>query len=188
MGFKLTFSALTRAPIFGIFFGRSNNQVYALSSPCHDSFFAHWVNKLENCRSLFHSPVSRPFFLSLFFIFPPTHLRAYEHAATDLLENTFLPLFYQSDDYFRMLCGDRQRPIASSSSFSSSSSSRHSKSLSRAVNGIDGNYHLGTSSSSSLKPSPSVSKIGSKIKGWIKNYHFRALAQIKQLCFCEFRG
>ncbi|XP_035695155.1 sorting nexin-14-like isoform X2 [Branchiostoma floridae] len=31
---------------------------------------------------------------------------AYEHAY-GLLENTFLPLFYQSDDYYTMLCGGR---------------------------------------------------------------------------------
>ncbi|XP_041362664.1 sorting nexin-14-like isoform X2 [Gigantopelta aegis] len=32
--------------------------------------------------------------------------KAYEHAY-DLLENNFLPLFHQSDDYYKMVCGDR---------------------------------------------------------------------------------
>lgn len=36
----------------------------------------------------------------------PPLFKAYEHAY-NLLEKTFLPLFHQSDDYYRMLCGDR---------------------------------------------------------------------------------
>ncbi|KAK6170027.1 hypothetical protein SNE40_018516 [Patella caerulea] len=49
-----------------------------------------------------------------------TMFQAYEHAY-DLLENTFLPLFHQSDDYYTMLCGDR------SGSQSSRNSSRLAK-------------------------------------------------------------
>ncbi|XP_061182737.1 sorting nexin-14-like isoform X2 [Saccostrea echinata] len=33
--------------------------------------------------------------------------KAYDHTY-DLLENTFLPLFHQSDDYYTMLCGSRE--------------------------------------------------------------------------------
>ncbi|XP_062614266.1 sorting nexin-14-like [Saccostrea cucullata] len=35
------------------------------------------------------------------------YYRAYDHTY-DLLENTFLPLFHQSDDYYTMLCGSRE--------------------------------------------------------------------------------
>ncbi|CAI9721892.1 sorting nexin-14-like isoform X2 [Octopus vulgaris] len=36
----------------------------------------------------------------------PPLFKAYEHAY-NLLESTFLPLFHQSDEYYKMLCGDR---------------------------------------------------------------------------------
>ncbi|XP_059174499.1 sorting nexin-14-like isoform X2 [Physella acuta] len=52
--------------------------------------------------------------------------KAYEHAY-DLLENNFLPMFHQSDDYYSMICGDR--PNSSLSRQSSSFFSAKNNSL-----------------------------------------------------------
>ncbi len=66
--------------------------------------------------------------------------RAYEHAF-NLLENTFLPLFHQSDDYYQMVCGNRL-------------STKLVKSQSKSLR---------------LRESASANKLGTKIKGVFKS-------------------
>ncbi|CAH1273161.1 SNX14 [Branchiostoma lanceolatum] len=68
---------------------------------------------------------------------------AYEHAY-GLLENTFLPLFYQSDDYYTMLCGGRLP-------------TNIPKSASRSA-GKKG-----------MEPFAAVSKFGSRLKGMLRS-------------------
>ncbi|CAH1794558.1 unnamed protein product [Owenia fusiformis] len=64
--------------------------------------------------------------------------RAYEHAY-NLLENTFLPLFHQSDDYYTMLCGDRlQNRISRSSSSKKGKTTAEPLTLSRLGSKIKG--------------------------------------------------
>ncbi|XP_066293255.1 sorting nexin-14-like isoform X5 [Branchiostoma lanceolatum] len=68
---------------------------------------------------------------------------AYEHAY-GLLENTFLPLFYQSDDYYTMLCGGRLP-------------TNIPKSASRSA-GKKG-----------MEPFAAVSKFGNRLKGMLRS-------------------
>ncbi|KAI8494711.1 Sorting nexin-14 [Branchiostoma belcheri] len=68
---------------------------------------------------------------------------AYEHAY-GLLENTFLPLFYQSDDYYTMLCGGRLP-------------TNIPKSASRSAG------------KKSMEPFAAVSKFGNKLKGMLRS-------------------
>eukprot|EP00058_Branchiostoma_floridae_P010236 XP_002595724.1 hypothetical protein BRAFLDRAFT_275391 [Branchiostoma floridae] len=79
---------------------------------------------------------------------------AYEHAY-GLLENTFLPLFYQSDDYYTMLCGGRLP-------------TNIPKSASRYLS----IYFLPSYRSAgrkSMEPFAAVSKFGNKLKGMLRS-------------------
>ncbi|XP_077979944.1 sorting nexin-14-like [Glandiceps talaboti] len=94
--------------------------------------------------------------------------RAYEHTY-NLLENTFSPLFHESDAYFNMLCGKRlsmsQRPLSPVSDLSPTSPTPPSSPILPEPDPPLPLQQLQQRGRRANEPMSAVSKLGSRIKG-----------------------